>query len=153
MFLTVHSAIGITAVTALGIQDPTAAFAIGWALHYLGDAVPHGDEFIGEWVMRGRSPVLRAIPFFVADFLAMAAAFTVVAFTGGWHWNLLAAAAGSIVPDALFGIEMVFRRKLFGPLSDLHERAHGALNVRLPLRYGMPFQLALVAVLWFGLAA
>lgn len=151
MFLTVHSAIGVTAVTAAGITNPAAAFAIGWALHYVGDAVPHGDERIGDWVLNGKRPVRRAIPFFAGDFAVMSAIFAAYSVSAGWQWHLVAAVAGSILPDVLFGMEMVFRRNLFGPLSGLHEKAHKLTGILLPLKLGMPFQLTLAAMLWFGL--
>jgi len=153
MFLTVHSAIGLTAVTALGIHNPAAAFAVGLVLHYLGDAVPHGDEPIGEWVKNGRSPVLRAAPVFAGDFLLMSAMFALVSATGGLQWHLVVAIAGSILPDVLFGIETIFKRRLFGFLSDLHDRAHAAIGIRLPLHYGLPFQAVLAFMLWYGFPA
>jgi len=153
MFLTVHSAVGVTAVTALGIHNPAAAFALGLVLHYLGDAVPHGDEPIGEWVKDGRSPVLRAMPFFVGDFLLMSVLFALVSSAGGLQWHLVAAIAGSILPDVLFGVEIVFKRRLFGFLSELHDLAHTAFGIRLPLHFGLPLQAVLAFILWYGFPA
>lgn len=151
MFLTVHSAVGLTAVTALGITDPAAAFALGWALHYVGDAIPHGDERIGDWVLESAKPVRRALPFFVGDFAFMSAACAAFYASAGLQWHLLAAVAGSILPDVLFGTEMVFQRKLFGPISDLHLKAHYLTGILLPLKFGMPFQLLLAVTLWSAL--
>ncbi len=148
MFLTVHSAIGVTAVAATGITNPAAAFALGWALHYVGDAIPHGDESIGEWVVNSDRAVRRAIPFFAGDFAVMTAAFLGYSYVAGLQWHMVAAVAGSILPDVMMGVEMVFKRKVFGPFSKLHEWAHHLTGVRLPLKVGMPFQLLLIALLW-----
>lgn len=149
MFLTVHSAIGITAVTVTGITNPAAAFALGWALHYAGDAVPHGDERIGDWVLNSDRKVLRAVPFFAGDFAVMSAAFYLYSSAVGFQWHLAAVVAGSILPDVIFGVEMVLRRKLFSPLADLHDRAHRLTGVRLPLWLGLTGQALMALLLWF----
>jgi hypothetical protein len=148
MFLTVHSAIGVAATEAFGVSNPAAAFVLGWALHYIGDAIPHGDERIGDWVLNSDRQVRRAVPFFAGDFMVMTAAFLAYSSTTGFHWHLVAAVAGSILPDVLFGMEMVFRRKVFGPLTDLHLKAHHLTGVRLPLWLGLSGQAVIAALLW-----
>jgi hypothetical protein len=149
MFLTVHSSIGVAATTVAGITNPAAAFALGWFLHYVGDAIPHGDEKIGEWVMVGPKPVWRAVPFFAGDFAVMSSIFAVYSFHAGFSWSLVAVIAGSILPDVLFGVEMVFKRSLFGPVAHFHKWAHHLLGIRLPFKAGLPIQLAVLALMWW----
>ncbi|MEA3249890.1 MAG: hypothetical protein U9Q03_06100 [Patescibacteria group bacterium] len=149
MFLTVHSAIGVTAVTAIGITNPAAAFALGWALHYVGDAIPHGDERIGDWVLESDRSVRRAIPFFAGDFAVMSAAFLMYSMSVGFHWHFAAVVAGSILPDVMFGMEMVFKRNVFGFLTPLHKKAHRLTGVRLPLWLGLSGQAIIALLLWF----
>ena len=54
MFLAGHASVGIAITAALGVTNPAAAFALGWASHYLADFFPHGDEFRGLRVHQTR---------------------------------------------------------------------------------------------------
>ena len=99
MFITVHSAIGIAAVTALGTQNPIAAFSLGWLLHYVGDAIPHGDEQLGAWCMSRRRPTLTMGAVFVVDILVLMTVLAVVHLVYGLTPVMLAVVAGSAMPD------------------------------------------------------
>ncbi|MDD5251908.1 MAG: hypothetical protein PHT12_04730 [Patescibacteria group bacterium] len=148
MFLTVHAAIGSAAVLAVWPSAPTpVAFVIGWGLHYVGDFVPHGDEKLGEWAKRG-SVVKRMALASGIDGLVLLFVMAVMIARLKWNWIAVASAAGSCVPDVLWGLEEIFGRKLFGSHRYWHHRIHFASGIRLPLWLGFSFQFSLAVVLW-----
>ena len=148
MFITVHSAIGVAAVTALGVHNPVAAFALGWALHYVGDAIPHGDERLGAWAIRSKRPVMIMAAIFAVDFLMFTSPLVVVDRYHGLTWAMLAAAVGATVPDLLMGFEMVLGRRILSPLTRFHVICHKSTGFIYSLRYGLPAQAVLALVMW-----
>ncbi len=150
MYLIGHAAVGASIVTALGVTNPTAAFCIGWASHYLADFFPHGDEPVGVWAKRGNE-VYRLIAIAAVDgalFLAVFGFFTV---RHGFDLVAAAAALGSFVPDVLWGLEKLFKKKLFGFHERFHFLNHNFFHIRLPLWLGIIFQLAVTTSLWWWL--
>ena len=152
MFLTAHSAIALAATAWTG--NPAAAFAVGWASHYLADAVPHGDEPVGRWA-KAAGPReawhLAVVTFVDLSFLAVAFAWFISA--RGLHLVHIAAIVGACLPDFMWGLEKVVGRKLFGPLGAFHSRVHNFAKVMLPLAVGLLGQAALAAALWWWVAA
>jgi hypothetical protein len=153
MFISVHTAIGVTATSALGVSDPALAFTVGWLLHYVADAIPHGDERLGSWAMRHRHPVRTMALIFSADFLIAAVSVTAVSLHVGFSWPLIFAAVGSAVPDCLLGLEMALGRRNLSWLTRFHVLVHKANGFVYPLKYGLPLQAGLVALIWYGYLA
>ena len=146
MFLFAHAAIGAAAAPLTG--GPLPAFLVGWASHYLADAVPHGDESLGRWASSkneiGRFAFLAGI-----DILILAAVLASVSAARGFDWTVLAGAVGATVPDFIWGLEKIFRRPgLFGPLQGWHERAHGLISRKLPTAAGLTLQFSVAALFW-----
>ncbi len=150
MHLIVHTAIGAT-VAAAATRDPVAAGVIALVLHYVGDACPHGDEVLDEWVARGNQTKRYAMVGCVDTFILLS--LLTVAF---WrHWDqgtngvLLAAAIGSCLPDALWLTEMICGRRLFGPTRAFHDRVHNYFRIRWRWQIAWPVQAAITAGLWY----
>lgn len=148
MYLVGHAAIGMA--FASGTDDPVLAFCIGWASHYVADFVPHGDEAAGEWVKRGHE-VKRLLVLVGVDGAILLAAYGLFVAHRGFSPAPLAAAIGSTVPDVMWGLEKLFRRKLFGAHEKFHGLNHNFFRVRMPLWLGLAFQAALTAFLWVRL--
>jgi len=150
MFLVGHASVGIAITTALGITNPAAAFALGWASHYLADFFPHGDEPIGAWAKKGNE-VLRLFLLLVADGLVFLSVFAIYVVLHGWSWWAAAAAIGSFVPDIAWGLAMALRRALPGPfplLEKFHSRNHNFFHPHIPAWVGMAQQLFVAFLLW-----
>ena len=150
MYITIHAAIGAAAAAAV-TKDPVAAFGLGWFLHYVADLVPHGDEAAGEWCRRGRSEVRRYALLAGIDGLALAGLLGVDYWRHGLNLVVLAAAAGSVLPDAMWGLETVVGKKLFGPFQRFHSYVHNHFRIRLPWPAGLLLQGGLAAILWWCL--
>ncbi len=146
MYLTAHAAAG-AAVAGLLTKDPVLAFGVGWLSHYAVDFIPHGDEAAGEWTKKG-SEVKRYLILFGADGAILAALFLLLAATRGFSWVTAAAIAGSTVPDVMWGLEKVFRKRLFGPRQRFHSAVHNRLRVRLPTWLGLLIQAAFAGWFW-----
>lgn len=150
MYLVGHAAVGMT--LAAGIANPAAAFGVGWLSHYLADFFPHGDEEMGEWTRKGNE-VRRLMTLVAVDGVLFLAAFAFMTARNGFSLPLAAAALGSFVPDVMWGLEKVAKRKLFGPHEKLHYANHNFFEIPLPARAGVPLQLAVAAFLWWQLTA
>lgn len=149
MYLTAHAAAGAAAAGIL-TANPAAAFGLGWLSHYLVDFIPHGDEAAGEWTKKG-DEVRRYLLLSGVDGTIVAALFLVQAAGHGFSWVTAAAIVGSTVPDVLWGLEKVFKRRLFGPLQGFHSAVHNRLRIMLPTWLGLLVQAAVAGWFWYGL--
>ena len=145
MYLFGHAAVGMT--IAAGTGNPALAFGIGWLSHYLADFFPHGDEALGAWVKRGNE-VKRLLVVLVPDATLVLTAFAWYTAHRGFSLAAAAAAAGSAVPDVLWGLEKVFKRKIFGPHEAFHGRNHNFFHMRMPFALGLAVQGAIAGALW-----
>ena len=148
MYLVGHAAVGI--LLASGTDNPAAAFGIGWFSHYLADFVPHGDEAVGAWTKKGNE-VRRLLAVVAVDGALFLAAFALLIAHRGFSAAVAAAALGSFVPDVLWGLEKVFKRRLFGPHQRFHDRNHNFFHLPIPLWLGLLLQGAATSGLWWHL--
>ncbi len=148
MFNTAHAAIGVAATSVFGINEPAMAFTVGWLLHYVADAVPHGDERLGSWAMRHKHPTRIMALIFAADFLVASLSIAVIGLVNGFSWPMLFAAAGSMVPDFLLGMEMVFGLRTLSWLTRFHILFHKFTGFIYSLKYGLLLQLIVAATAW-----
>lgn len=149
MYLTGHAAVGAVIATAI-TTNPIAAFGIGWLSHYLVDFIPHGDEPLGEWVKRGNE-ITRLFIAFVPDAVLMLALLGVFTAVHGVNVVVLAAAIGSTVPDVMWGLEKLFKRRLFGPHERFHTENHNHFDIRIPFTAGLLAQGVVAGTLWWML--
>lgn len=148
MFIVGHAAVGMTLAAATA--NPALAFGIGWLSHYLADFFPHGDEDAGEWAKRGNEVRRLAFLLSIDGAILLAASAWFIAHRG-FSWAPCLAVVGSAVPDVLWGLEKLFKRKLFGPHEKFHGRNHNFFHIRLPLWAGILLQAAVTAALWWRL--
>jgi hypothetical protein len=148
MYLIGHAAVGMT--LAASVTNPVAAFGVGWLSHYLADFFPHGDEEVGEWTKKGNE-VRRLMAIVSVDGTAALVAFAYLSSQRGFSLPLAAAALGSFVPDIMWGLEKVAKRKLFGFHEKFHYANHNFFDIHLPAWAGIPMQLSVAALLWWQL--
>ncbi|MFH2063099.1 MAG: hypothetical protein ABIJ46_02995 [bacterium] len=149
MFITLHSAMAVSVAAAVGVDQPLVAFGLGWLLHYVGDAIPHGDESLGRWAKKSHSPAVRMGLMFLVDLVFLVLALLWCQQQGRLTSVVWAALVGSALPDLLVGLELAVRRKFTGPLAVLHERAHHLIGWEYSPWIGVPLQVVLAAVLWW----
>ncbi len=151
MYLTAHAAAGAVAAGIL-TGDPIVAFGIGWLSHYAVDFIPHGDEAAGEWTKKGNE-VRRYLVLFGIDGAILATLFLTLIATRGSSWVTAAAVVGSTVPDVMWGMEKVLKKRLFGPLRTFHSAVHNRLRVMLPTWLGLLVQAVFAGWFWSRLFA
>jgi hypothetical protein len=139
MFLLVHATVG--AVLAELLPVPAAA-AAGFASHFVVDAVPHGDEWIGRELARpGRLHWLVALA--LLDGLA-ALSFVTILWVSGLFQNSAGAfsgALGAMLPDALVGASELSNGRLWSGFARRHTQSHQLLGYELSLPVGAAVQL------------
>jgi hypothetical protein len=148
MFLVGHTALGIAMAATVGATNPVGAFAVGWLSHYIVDFAPHGDEKVGEWAHAGNVITRMAIALAIDVALIMVAAGIYIA-VAGFSWWACLAAVGATVPDVLWGMEMFFKRKLFGWHEQVHHANHNAAGIRMPLWLGLGLQAVVTVAAWW----
>lgn len=148
MFLVGHTIVAATIVQAAGINNPVAAFGIGWLSHYLVDFFPHGDEPVGLWAKQGNE-LKRIAVIFGIDAAILLGLFIAYIVLDGFSLSLFLAGLGAVVPDVMWGLEMLFKKKLFGPHDKIHSRNHNFLHIHLPYHLALVGQLVVSAVLWW----
>ena len=140
MYITVHSAIGASA--AQYISEPWIAFVLGFLLHFVFDMIPHGDEGIKKWKFF-KSNRRRIVAAASLDLIG------VMVMTVFWinHSEMsqipimLAAIAGSIAPDALWGLYELTGSPLLKGYYNFHKKLHHVLTKKeLTLKHGFIFQ-------------
>ncbi len=147
MFLTVHAVAG--EVLAQSTTSPLIAFAIGFISHFFVDALPHGDETLGE---RTREETTRLIiRIVVIDLSLLMLVQAVLIYTGilSMTFVAFAGAFGAMLPDALQLPFYIFKDP--PPIvlwyKRAHVRFHNFLGIRLGLKWGLVFQTITVLLL------
>lgn len=147
MFLTVHAA----AAAAVGqfIDSPPLAFLAGFASHFVLDTIPHGDESIRHW-RAFKTPRQRIAAAALIDF-SILLVMTILWLSRSPVANfpsMVYAMAGSILPDALWGLHELTQT----PLLSWYERSHGAVHrlltkKQITMRQGFLIQVPLLILL------
>jgi hypothetical protein len=158
MILCTHALVG-AAVASLVPSHPAAAFVIGFASHFVLDAIPHWDypirsssvnPKIGGPIVFDRAFLVDMVTIGTDGLVGMIGA--VVLFGSSANlWAILLGAIGAILPDPL---QFLYTRLPFEPLRTLqrfHRWAHSDKQINDPV-FGFGSQAALVTVV-VGLTA
>ena len=162
MFLTGHALAGVFISQKVG--HPAWAFLIGFLFHFVLDIIPHGDEYISEWINL-RNKIKRTLMVILIDVVVLSL-FTVFLFFKvdlPQLSILLAGVIGSILPDVFANVigppgsyllsghhslkqltqktnpikAFLIRHNIF------HEIFHNPFRKRMSTRLGIAFQLLL----------
>ncbi|NCY22076.1 hypothetical protein EBX31_08985 [bacterium] len=152
MFSPVHVPVGMLLAHALP-GGPVTAFIAGVASHLILDAVPHGDAGIGHWVASAPNRKIRLqriLPVSLADQILTLCLFLVLIrspfFCHDSLTQLLAGAAGSVLPDYVTGIRDLLPQppSWLEKLHRLHDRCHFRGRDPFNLVTGLLLQIGLV---------
>lgn len=155
MFLTAHTAVALK--IAQVAPNPALAFVFGVISHFILDAIPHGDESIGEGVKEGNYKKVLML-WILGDGLFILTMF----FSLWWwgkiilDWRLVAAVGGAILPDALQIPRLIYKNPpriftYYFPLHDWFHRLHERFKVNLPIGLMLQGIVVLVSITWLFL--
>lgn len=152
MYVTFHSAIGASVALAVFPYNAPAAFLLGWASHYLLDAIPHGDDMDESLKADWNKRVRHAAAWGAGDLTVLAVLAIWWVSIHGWSWTFAAAVVGSCLPDLMWGFAAVIGKPgMFGLFGRLHVAVHNFLEIKLPLWFGLTAQVLAAAFLWWNL--
>ncbi len=127
MFLSVHSIVALTSIKY--IHNPLLLFIVNFILHYILDAIPHGD---GDNIDNGfKKENLNYLILASLDVLFVL--IIGITFYKTYHYNIysiIAAISGAILPDILWGVYQVTKFKFFKWADDLNNFAHQIIKYK-----------------------
>lgn len=140
MYATIHSLIG--AGTATFVPNPFGAFIIGVLLHFICDAIPHGDssDHLSEAAKKKRMLLVFAL-----DSFAWLMTFgIIILFAPLSHpVSLTAGALGGLFPDLLRVPYLVFHWKPLKTYCKIHDAIHRVLGWDVPCIIGLIEQITI----------
>ena len=158
MLNTTHALAG--AFIGQKIGNPLWAFFISLASHYLLDFIPHGDEFIGQWVAKKNSRK-RTLLVVITDLITLTI-FLLFILSRGQSLQLssmLSGLIGAILPDLFvyvigppgnFLLKSVhsfqktnWLKTFFIKHNQMHNRLHNPLKKDMSPKVGIVFQFLL----------
>lgn len=152
MYITTHAAAG----AAIGqfISPIWLAFILGFISHLVLDMIPHGDEWIKNWKLF-RTRMQRTAAASLIDLIG------VIIMTIYWinHSDIsqlapmLAAIAGAIAPDALWGLYELTKSPILAWYRTMHTKTHHLFfKTKLTIIQGFLLQIPLIIILTWIIA-
>jgi hypothetical protein len=150
MILSTHAVVG-GALAGLFPSHPVAAFAVGFASHFVIDAIPHWDYPLRSIsVARGARNQVRLTPALARDvaligfdaIVGLALAIGIFA-TPSTIVAVLAGAVGAMLPDPLQFVHTLYPHEPLASLQRFHRWMHTKRRLRWPI--GVSSQVAFVA--------
>ncbi len=139
MFLTVHSFTALTTIQFL--KNPFLLFILNFILHYILDAIPHGDR--GKKTTHGfKNDNFNILMMAILDFI-----FVLIIsfyFYQSYEFNIfkiILALSGAILPDLLWGFNHLIKWKIFNFFENLNSWTHQLINHRAKYLWEYSFQL------------
>jgi hypothetical protein len=151
MILSTHALVG-AALANMFPAHPAAAFAVGFASHFVLDAIPHADypirsasldPKIGAPLRFDRALLQDAVTIGADGFLGLLFAFLLFASPEN-QWAILLGAFGAVLPDAF---QFLYARFPYEPLRTLqrfHRWAHTNTEIKERVGLAIASQLLLV---------
>jgi hypothetical protein len=151
MILSTHALVG-AALANMFPAHPAAAFAVGFASHFVLDAIPHADypirsasldPKIGAPLRFDRALLQDAVTIGADGFLGLLIAFLLFASTGN-QWAILLGAFGAMLPDAIQFLHARFPREPLRTLQRFHRWAHTSTDIKDQVGLAIASQVLLV---------
>ena len=150
MYNTLHAAVGASVAISLFPGNWPAAFLLAWASHFILDAIPHGDDANAELLADWKRLVRKTAIWGGIDLIILTSLVVWWIFVHGFCWIFLAAVFGAALPDLMWGFGAVIGKpKIFGFLGRLHDMVHNPLKIKLPLWFGLTYQILAAGILWW----
>ena len=141
MYLTPHAITG--GIIGEKIGSPILAFALGFLSHFILDAIPHGDEAIGNPKnTKGRKYYIKLLMKIEATDLLGLILFVIFLKYSDISNPLavFAGSAGAILPDILWGVNIFLDNKFLKFKERLHCLAHNPFGIMMSARAGIAWQ-------------
>jgi len=148
MYLTVHSASAL--VIAKFIPHPLVALLVGLVSHFVLDAIPHGDEHLAPSHFTRQRVIKRMLGATLLDGIIMIFLLLIYVATTplNSYYTLGAAVIGSLLPDLIQAIYLIFSPRWLKWFNNFHEAIHNFSKHQLPWVQGMLVQGMVLAALW-----
>ena len=152
MTLTTHTAIG--AVIGASVGNPVLGFVLGLSSHFLVDMIPHGDMFLSENFRVLKQKRGQAFAYACLDvtlgvvLLIILGQFLPDSVTQSSAY--IASIVGSVLPDALVGVNDVYKTRLSQAYNRFHFffhdyfAKHGDVRLRNSLLIQIIFVLGVI---------
>ncbi len=162
MTLATHMVVGAAAASVF-TNHPVEAFVVGWASHYVMDAIVHWDYPLSitggteQVPLNIKQAPIKLIAFDVGKVLLDVAIGGLILGLLAWRlhlnfdniWILFAGAIGGTIPDFLQFLYGVFKVKILALLQRFHGFMHAKRGLREKPIYGIFLQLFIIAVASF----
>ena len=148
MFLTVHA----TAGAIIGQYCPNVwlSFTLGFISHLLLDAIPHGDDKLVEGeIITTKETVIKIALIALVDGL-IACALLINLYSYGFlplSWPMVAAVAGSIVPDLITGFYLLTKNKFLEKVVFWHFELNFITKKHVSFTTGLIIQILTLLIL------
>lgn len=141
MFLSVHSIVAITTVKY--IHSPIILFIANFLLHYILDAIPHGD---GNDITKGfKKPNLNLLILASIDIAFVLIIGLIFYKIYNYNiYNIIAAISGAILPDILWGFYRITKFKFIKWTDDLNIFVHNILKYKP--KYIIEYSIQLIPI-------
>lgn len=138
MFLSVHSMVALTSIKY--IHNPLLLFVVNFILHYVLDAIPHGD---GDDLEKGfQKKNLNYLTLACLDFIfVIITSFIFYQIYQPSINNIIFALIGAILPDILWGTYSLTKLKIFKWADDLNLWAHHIIKYKAKYIFEYSFQI------------
>jgi len=159
MILTTHAVFG-AAVASLVPDHPIIGFTLGFASHFVLDAIPHKDyELISIEsdskskiqlinILQKKFSLLRDIIFVSLDALVGFILAFLFFFNPAYPWIFFVGAFGSLIPDGMTFLYLIFKNKSLAAFYHFHSGyIHSRYILKLNQFVGVIFQFVTVVVL------
>lgn len=137
MFLSVHTIVAVTSINY--IENPILLFVFNFFIHYILDAIPHGD---GDDIKGFKNPVINFGILSFLDLFFVGIIIYLSHFDIGYNYKtLIPAIAGAILPDYLWGLYRITNLKILKWSDDLNELSHKIIKYKPHhlIDYGLQF--------------
>lgn len=160
MTLTTHIVAG-AAGARLFASSPVEGFIIGWLSHYVLDSIVHWDyplasvgpeiftvESQGKLSLKNRAVIGDFIKVIIDVCLGFFLAFTFLDYrTDPRYLLILAGGLGSVIPDFLQFIFVVWKNRFIGYFQKFHNMLHAKTDINDRPLLGITFQAALIIII------
>jgi hypothetical protein len=152
MLLITHAITG-AALSTIQKSIP-AGFFIGLVSHYLLDMIPHYDHNVEAFKNQDKAGIRKTLALIALDGLASVIIPLLLFSPANWpqFFILFSAIIGSILPDFLQGLALVFKNNRF---IQAHQRFQEWIHTKIRINHiphiAIPAQVAFnLAFIWFG---
>jgi hypothetical protein len=145
MFLSVHSIVALTSIKY--IHNPLLLFIVNFILHYILDAIPHGD---GNDVEGLKNNNLEMLILACVDLMFVGILSYNFYLIFNYNIYLISIAlSGAILPDILWGLCNLTKFKIFKWADDINLWAHQIIKYKSKHLFEYTFQLIPIIICYF----